>query len=190
MVAPARSDLRHARRMKPVALVLLAAQLVISLAMLPDSPFAHLAEPTYLAALASIAITLLLAITRFVARPPWLDRLVLATFLIAMPLIYAWCAILRGDNSDLALESIGILVYGGAALAGYLRWPWLIGAGIIAHGLGWDLWHHGRSSYVPDWYSAACLVVDLGIGGFALVYLQRAGKADPISQRDALPRSA
>ena len=172
--------------MKPVALVLLVLQLVISIAMLPDSPFAHLAEPTYLAALASIAVTLVLAITRFVARPPWLDRLVLATFLAAMPVIYAWCAILRGDRGDLALESIGILIYGGAAVAGYLRRPWLIGAGIIAHGLSWDLWHHGRSSYVPDWYSAACLVVDLGIGAFALAYLQRAGASGPISPRDAL----
>jgi hypothetical protein len=176
--------------MKPLAFVLLVAQLVISMAMLPDSPFAHLAEPTYLAALAAIAVTLVLAITRFVARPPWLDRSVLATFLAAMPVIYAWCAILRGDTSDLALESIGIVVYGGAAVAGYLRWPWLIGTGIIAHGLGWDLWHHGRSSYVPDWYSAACLVVDIGIGIFALVYLRRAGELDPISQRDALPERA
>ena len=82
---------------------------------------------------------------------------------------------------DLALESIGIVVYGGAAVAGYLRRPWLIGAGIIAHGLGWDLWHHGRSSYVPDWYSAACLVVDLGVGAFALAYLRRAGESEPIS---------
>jgi hypothetical protein len=170
-----------------IALVLLVAQLGISLAMLPDSPFAHLTEPTYLAALASIAVTLVLAITRFVARPPWLDRLVLATFLFAMPVIYAWCAILRGDRSDLGLEGLGILLYGGAALAGYARWPWLIGAGIIAHGLGWDLWHYSRSGYVPDWYSAACLIVDVGIGGFAFIYLRRAGASDAISQHDALP---
>jgi hypothetical protein len=176
--------------MKRLALVLLVAQLVISMAMLPGSPFADLTEPTLLAALASIAVTLVLAITRFVARPPWLDRLVLTTFLAAMPLIYAWCAILRGDARDLALESIGVLVYGGAAVAGYLRWPWLIGAGIIAHGLGWDLWHHGHSSYVPDWYSVACLVVDLGIGAFALVYLRRASEFEPISRRGALPRHA
>jgi hypothetical protein len=176
--------------MKPLAFALLVAQLVISLAMLPDSPFAHLTEPTYLAAIASIAITLVLAVTRFVARPPWLDRAVLAAFLAAMPVIYAWCAILRGDTSDLALEAIGIAVYGGAAVAGYLRWPWLIGAGIIAHGVGWDLWHHGRSSYVPDWYAAACLVVDIGIGIFALVHLRRAGEPAPISQRDALPHRA
>jgi len=176
--------------MKPLAQVLLVVQLVISMAMLPDSPFAHLAEPTYLAALAAVAVTLVLAITRYVARPPWLDRLVLAAFLAAMPVIYVWCAILRGDARDLGLESIGLVIYGGAAVAGYLRWPWLIGTGIIAHGLGWDLWHHGHSSYVPDWYSLACLVVDVGIGAFALVYLRRADDAEPISQRAALPRRA
>jgi hypothetical protein len=158
--------------MKPAALVLLVAQLVLSVAMLPESPLAHPGEPTNLAALASIAVTLLLGITRFTTRPPWLDRVVLAGFLAAMPIIYAWCALLRGDTSDLALESVGIVIYAGAAIVGYRRAPWLIGAGIIAHGVGWDAWHYAHPGYVPSWYSAACLVVDLGIGAFALIYLR------------------
>ena len=175
--------------MKHFALVLLVAQLAISIALLPESPLAHPGEPTYLAAIASIAVSLALGVTRFVPRPPWFDRLVLAVFLAAMPVIYAWCALLRGGASDLALESVGIAIYGGAALVGYLRAPWLIGAGIIAHGLGWDAWHHGRSGYVPDWYSAACLVVDIGLGLFALVHLRRgAGSDHPATAADALPR--
>lgn len=177
--------------MKSVAFVLLVAQLAITVAMLPDSPLAHLAEPTYLAALASIAVSLVLGITRFVARPPGLDRLVLAVFLAAMPFIYAWCAVLRGDASDRALEAVGIAIYAGAAIVGYLRAPWLIGAGILAHGLGWDLWHHARSGYVPDWYSAACLVADVGIGAFALVYVRRGDEpARATSRRAAVARSA
>jgi hypothetical protein len=177
--------------MKPVAFVLLVAQLALSISMLPESPFAHLGEPTSLAAIASIAVSVVLGITRFVARPPWLDRVVLATFLAAMPLIYTWCALLRGNTSDLALEAVGIAIYAGAAIVGYLRAPWLIGAGIIAHGLAWDAWHHGRSGYVPDWYSAACLVVDIGIGVFALVYLRRGAEYDPSkSPREALPGRA
>jgi len=35
--------------------------------------------------------------------------------------------------------------------------------------VAWDAWHHGRSSYIPDWYSAGCLVTDLGVGVFALL---------------------
>lgn len=70
IVRSARPDLLQARWMKPLALVLLVLQLVISIAMLPDSPFAHLAEPTYLAALASIAVTLVLAIWSALAAAP------------------------------------------------------------------------------------------------------------------------
>ena len=177
--------------MKHFALVLLVAQLAISIAMLPESPLAHPGEPTYLAAIAAIAVSVVLGITRFIPRPPWLDRLVLAVFLAAMPVIYAWCALLRGDASDLALESVGIAIYGGAAIVGYRRAPWLLGAGIIAHGLGWDSWHHGRSGYVPDWYSAACLVVDIGIGIFALIYVRRGAESEhPGAAGAALPRRA
>jgi multisubunit Na+/H+ antiporter MnhF subunit len=161
--------------MKPIAFALLVAQLAVTVSLLPDSPLAHPLEPTYLAALGAMGVTLVLAFTRFVAGPPWLDRVVLASFLAAMPVVYTWCAALRGDPSDLAMEWIGIVVFGGAALAGYRRWPWLIGAGIIAHGIGWDLWHHARSGYVPDWYSLGCLVSDLGVGGFALVHLADQG---------------
>lgn len=157
--------------MKPIAFMLLVAQLAVTLSILPDSPLAHLAEPTYLAALGAMGVTLVLVFTRFVAAPRWLDRVVLASFLAGMPIVYAWCAALRGDPRDLAIEWIGIVVFGGAALAGYLRWPWLIGAGIIAHGVGWDLWHHARSGYVPDWYSLGCLISDGGVGVFALVHL-------------------
>ena len=171
--------------MRPVAFVLLIAQLVITIAILPESPFARVTEPTYLAALAAIAVTLVLAVTRFVARPPWLDRVVLASFLAGMPIVYAWCAILRGDSADLAVESIGIVVFGGTAVAGYIRRPWLIGAGIIAHGIGWDLWHHARSGYVPDWYSLGCLIADIGIGVFALVHL-----GDHVSFRSSAPTAA
>lgn len=183
--------------MKPVAFVLLVAQLAISISMLPESPLAHLGEPTSLAALASIAVSVYFVITRFpgitrfAARPPWLDRLVLAMFLAGMPVVYTWCALLRGDTRDVALEAVGIAIYAGAAIVGYLRAPWLIGAGIIAHALGWDAWHHGRSGYVPDWYSAACLVVDIGLGVFALVYLRRDAKYAPSkSQGEALPGRA
>jgi len=157
--------------MKPIVFVLLIAQLAITLSILPESPLAHPAEPTSLAVLGAMAVTLVLAFTRFVAAPRWLDRVVLASFLAGMPIVYAWCAALRGEPRDLAIEWIGIVVFGGAALAGYLRWPWLIGAGIIAHGIGWDLWHHARSGYVPDWYSLGCLISDVGIGAFALVHL-------------------
>jgi di/tricarboxylate transporter len=90
-------------------------------------------------------------------------------FLAGMQIIYAWAAILHGDRGSLGVEALGLLGFLGLALAGYARWPRLIGIGIIAHGLAWDSWHHGHSGYIPDWYSLGCLVTDLGVGLFALL---------------------
>ena len=174
--------------MKAAAIVLLVAQLAITIAILPDSPFAHLTEPTYLAALANILVSFVLLAARVFETPPWFDRLVLAQFLAGMPIIYVWCAILRGDSLDLALESAGIVIYGAAAIAGYMRWPLLLGAGIVLHGVGWDAWHHARSGYVPDWYSLGCLIADVGVGAFGLVFVREI--APPMSQRAGLPRLA
>jgi hypothetical protein len=138
---------------------------------LPESPLHHPLEPTYLASLSSIAVILLLGASRFAARGRRIDRQILAVFLGGMPVVYAWAAILRGNTVDLAVEAIGILIFGGAAIVGYRRVPWLLGAGIIAHGLAWDAWHHGRSAFIADWYSAGCMIVDLGIGLYALARL-------------------
>ena len=57
-----------------------------------------------------------------------------------------------------------------AALAaiGARRAPWLLGVGVMAHGLLWDSWHIGRAPFMPDWYSLACLIVDVGWGLWAL----------------------
>jgi hypothetical protein len=174
--------------MKPVAVVLLVAQFVATIAILPDSPLAHPTEPTYIAAVAALLTTVVLLVARFVARPPWFDRLVLAMFLAAMPFIYVWCALLRGDTVDLGVEAIGIVIYVAAAVAGYTRWPWLLGVGILLHGVGWDAWHHAHSGYVPDWYSLACLIADVGVGAFALAFVREI--APPMSQRAELPRLA
>jgi hypothetical protein len=150
-----------------VALGALVGQLLAVLWLAPASVLHSPGEPTSLATFSAVAVTLVLLASRL-ARTDRFDRLVLAVFLAGMPIIYAWAAILHGDHGDLGVEAIGALAFVGLALAGYARWPRLIGVGIIAHGLAWDAWHHGRSSYIPDWYSAGCLVADLGIGVFAL----------------------
>jgi len=151
-----------------IALAALVGQLLAVLWLAPASVLHSPVEPTSLATFATVAVTLVLVASRL-AYSDRFDRLVLAVFLAGMQIIYAWAAILHGGRGDLGVEALGVLVFVGLALAGYARWPWLIGAGIIAHGLAWDVWHHGRSSYIPDWYSAGCLVTDLGVGVFALL---------------------
>ena len=164
----------HALTMKRIEwttyAIAVAANLYV-IRSLPESPFHHLLEPTYLASLSSIVVVLVLGASRFAARGRRIDRQIFALFLGGMPVVYAWAAILRGDTLDLAVETIGILVFGGLAIVGYRRGPWLLGAGIVAHGLAWDAWHHGRSAFIADWYSMGCLIVDLGIGLYALARL-------------------
>jgi hypothetical protein len=151
-----------------VALGALVAQLLAVFWLAPGAVLHSPAEPTSLATFCSVAVTLLLLASRLAGTDRF-DRLVLAVFLAGMPIIYAWAAILHGGRGDLGVEALGVLAFVGVALAGYARWPWLIGIGILAHGLAWDSWHHGHSSYIPDWYSLGCLVTDLGVGAFALL---------------------
>ena len=40
----------------------------------------------------------------------------------------------------------------------------------------WDALHFDRVGFVPDWYVAACLAVDIGLGAFVLLNL-RSGDA-------------
>ena len=160
----------HPRRMTRdrIALVALVAQLLAVLWLAPASVLHSPLEPTSLATFSTFAVTLWLLASRLAGLFGF-DRLVLAVFLAGMQIVYAWAAILHGGRGDLGVEALGLVAFVGLALAGYARWPWLIGIAIIAHGLAWDAWHHGRSSYIPDWYSAGCLVTDLGVGVFALL---------------------
>jgi hypothetical protein len=150
-----------------IALVALIAQLPAVLWLTPGSVLHAPAEPTSFATFCTVIVTLGLLASRLAGTARY-DRLVLALFLAGMQVIYVWAAILRADGGALGIEALGLLVFAGLALAGYTRWPWLLGAGILAHGFAWDSWHHGHSSYIPDWYSLGCLVTDLGVGVFAI----------------------
>ncbi|MCE9577796.1 MAG: hypothetical protein K8W52_31975 [Deltaproteobacteria bacterium] len=175
------------KRLDALALTGLLAQQAYVLATVPLAAL-HATEPTTIATVASAIVTAALVASLFSSALASLRRLQLALFLGGMPIIYAWCALLRGDTSALAIESIGLVVFGGLAIAGYLRVPLLLGVGIIAHGVAWDAWHHGHSSYVPDWYSAGCLVADLGIGLFALSYLAPLARSRLIPPPPPSPR--
>ena len=167
-----------------LALAALVAQLVAVFWLTPSSVLHAPAEPTSLATFCTFAVTLLLLASR-VAGIERFDRFVLAVFLLGMQLIYVWAAILHGDRGELGVEAIGMVLFAGLALAGYARWPWLIGTGILAHGLAWDSWHHGRSGYIPDWYSAGCLVTDLGVGLFALLRSETSDALRRVVRRQA-----
>jgi len=127
-----------------------------------------LLDPCILASIAS-AVTLILI---YVAR--WrgdagvaFERGVLALFLAGMPVIYVtrWLAF-RPQNSPpawLAIELVGLGMFGLLAVLGLERSPWFLAVGIVGHGVVWDV-SHQTSAFMPSWYWIMCLLVDVGLG--------------------------
>jgi len=121
------------------------------------------------AAAVTIATIVLLYVTRFLgARGIAIERIVLALFLAAMPVVYLLRWLLNRDgagNEWLWLELLGFVVYGALAVLGLKVSPWYLAVGIAAHGAAWDIWHYFiEETYMPHWYAIACLLVDVGLG--------------------------
>jgi len=151
-----------------LAFVGLVGQLVFTLFIVPTSPFAHISEPIYLAAVSSSSLTVALMVMRMRARRDvHLEKLLLALFLGAMPMIYTLTALRNGESSSvLAVEATAIVLFGGLAVIGFVDSPWYLAAGIAAHGIIWDGSHHAEHLVVPGWYAVFCLVVDVMLAAY------------------------
>jgi hypothetical protein len=150
-------------KLEPVAFVLLFIVLCYALVVLAPHSALHDSMTETLAGGATVAVAVL--VLRRLPKRRWgLARSIYAVFLAAMPCIYLAAALKRGSSSDVAIELVGVAVFAGLALFGYYKSFLVLGLGIAAHGLGWDLWHHGSASYSASWYPLACLLVDLALG--------------------------
>lgn len=152
--------------------------------LVPAAPWSsYFINPAYFALVgASVTSAVLLVLRLWSPRQLRLERLALAVFLGSMPLIYLWSALWRSaEPAQLFTEAIGLLVFGGIAVLGYRGSPWWLAAGIAAHGLLWDAWHHGHAQFIEAWYPLGCLLFDVALG--ALVMAQQIGQR-------AVPRSA
>ena len=93
------------------------------------------------------------------------DRSFYPTVLIVIAAYYVLFAIMDGRASTIAIEIAIALVFCAVAVVGYKRSPWLVAAGIFAHGVQ-DAFHmsvvpnHG----VPVWWPAFCGTIDVCIG--------------------------
>jgi len=121
------------------------------------------------AGVVSAATIVLLYVTRLLgARGIAIERIVLALFLGAMPVVYIlrWLTKRDGAGSEwLWLELLGFVVFAALAVMGLKVSPWYLAAGIAAHGIAWDAWHYFTAeTYMPHWYAIACLLVDVGLG--------------------------
>ncbi len=170
-------------RLEILALAGMVVQQVYVASVVPASPFSHLNQPVYLATLLAPVTCVVLIALRFRApRAVRLEKLLLALFLGGMPFVYASTALLGGH--PVGAELVGIAVFVPLALAGYRGSPWFLAAGIAAHGVGWDLWHHPGELVVPRWYALGCLVVDVALGAYVAtqVAAYREGGARSLAQ--------
>jgi len=154
--------------------IALAFATILTAAGLYGAPsWTELADPCVQALIAACVTIVLLYVTRWLGDTGiGIERITLALFLAAMPLIYiARWRKYRPDNVGtewLSVELVGLGIYGLLAVLGLKRSPWFLAAGIAAHGLIWDL-SHLHSSYIPSWYAIGCLLADIGLGSYLAV---------------------
>lgn len=112
--------------------------------------------------------------------PPSRERLVYAVGLVFTALVYVVFGVAGGASAQwLALESLGVFLYGAAAWGGLRGRPWLLALGWAAH-VAWDVLLHlsgAGAEYTPHWYPWLCVSFDLVMAG-AVLASSRRGAAD------------
>jgi hypothetical protein len=99
-------------------------------------------------------------------------RRIYAVGLMVAALIYVAFAVVEGRTDRwLALEVVGLLGFGAAAVVGFRFWPIALALGWAAH-VGWDMLHLRGvgAQYTPDWYPWLCVGFDLVIAGAVLMH--------------------
>ncbi len=154
------------------ATLLLVLATVAALAVVPDWPHRHLANPSYWAVGGFVVLTVrLLSRSRRSWEPGGAARLVVIAFLALVPIVYVadWFRF-GGSGPELGLQLAGVALWLWAALAARTS-DTVLWVACIAHAL-WDAIHFGRVSFIPEWYAAACLAADMGLGAFVLLELR------------------
>jgi hypothetical protein len=130
--------------------------------------WSELSDPCTLASIAGGVTLILMYVARW-RGDAWIpfERGVLALFLAGMPVIYLarWLMFRPADSQPvwLAVELVGLGIFGLLTVLGLKRSPWFLVIGIAGHGIVWDL-SHLTSAYIPSWYTIMCMLVDVGLG--------------------------
>jgi hypothetical protein len=90
------------------------------------------------------------------------DRAFYPTVMIVIASYYALFAVMGGSAHALAIESIVIVVFLGASIAGFRTSLWLVVAALAGHGL-FDFIHGHLivNPGVPAWWPSFCLSYDV-----------------------------
>jgi hypothetical protein len=121
-------------------------------------------------AYAAICIVVAILVFRFTSEIVWRSFLVLFLFIAAG--LYIVFALGAGESASwVAVEAVGVAVFGGTALLGLrCSWWWIVAAWAL-HPL-WDVVLHylgpGRS-FAPETYTIACLSFDLLVAAYIAI---------------------
>jgi hypothetical protein len=91
------------------------------------------------------------------------ERRVLALGLVVAAVIYVGFALAAGETGWLALETLGVALYGALAWLGLRRSALWLAAGWALHPL-WDVGLHlvgAGSAFAPAWYAVLCISFDV-----------------------------
>lgn len=156
--------------------VLLVFATLAALAVVPDWPHRHLTDPSYWGVIGF----LLLAVVMLGRRAgSWgagsANRRTVLAFLVLVPVVYVADRIrFGGSGVELGLQLGGLATWVVLAVVAR-RSDLALWLGCVLHAL-WDAAHFGRVSFVPEWYAAACLAADVGLGASVLVWLRTASR--------------
>jgi hypothetical protein len=118
-----------------------------------------------------VGIVLAFAFLLWTRAQPDAGRRLYAIGLVVTALIYVAFALIGGGSArSLALEAVGVLLYGGAAWLGFRKSAALLALGWAMH-VVWDVSLHlqgAGAGYTPDWYPWGCISFDLMVAGAVL----------------------
>jgi len=107
------------------------------------------------------------------------DRAFYPTVMIVIASYYVLFAVMSGSVRAVAVESVVMLLFAAAAVAGFKSSPWIVVAALAGHGLFDAV--HGRlveNTGVPAWWPAWCFAYDVGAAA-CLGWLLRRGTSPP-----------
>lgn len=156
-----------------------------ALLLVPDLSLASLKNPAHSAAIGTCLVFTVLVVLRGLGkRGSQIERYIFAAFLAFMPVVYIENRLLLGGSMEwLYLELGGLVVFVTLAVLGLKVSPWFTVFGIAAHGLCWDSWHYERASFMPSWYAATCLAIDVGWAIYVATQV-------PVFRREMKPAAA
>jgi hypothetical protein len=103
------------------------------------------------------------------------DRAFYPTVMIVIASYYVLFAVSGGSTSAIAIETGVMLIFTGAAIAGFKRSLWIVVAALAAHGI-FDFLHAPliANPGVPAWWPSFCLAYDVAAAAYLAMRLLKA----------------